>query len=312
MDIAERRLPAPVCPEQRRGSPRTIAGLACVAVLLTSISGCGSETSASDDGDPAASPVGETDLTAGRIVWVIIPGDRLQPLLDEIAVLLDGTSGPENVRKVGMAPSYMSVGDSQVFEFPISYKFTHARLRIELIIDTVETIDVRFMSDSNLTGEINQIVEQYKKQWQYEKQGPVSLGTFRIMDYDPASRTRLRIEFYLGGETTFDDREEFKHFMETHGRTIQESVMVAVRNSMPDVSDEEDQERLARLLVVAINRAVGRDFLKSATIKGLSVYESFEGSTFVKRDDDSAPAIRPFKYHRPTASAAQPTTGKAP
>jgi hypothetical protein len=290
-------------PSERLRRPAVIAWL--LALLLATVAGCGGESSASDgeEAEATEAPEAQSDLSAGRIVWAILPGDRLQPLLDDVASLLDGSSGPKNVRKIGGAPRYMSVGDRQVFEFPVSYKFSHARLRIELIIESTETIDIRFMSDSNLTGAIDAIADEYKKQWQYEQKGPVNLGTYRVTVYDPISKTRFRIEFYLEGETVFDEPEEFKEFMDRHGRTVEERVMIVVRNCTSDAFAKNGQKKLARRLVVAVNRAVGREFLKSAEIKGLSVYESYEGSGFVKRKADDAPPIQPFEYHEPEAAS---------
>lgn len=120
---------------------------------------------------------------------------------------------------------------------------------------------------------------------QYEAEGRAHLGEYSVDLYDPASRTTLRADFALSGETTCAEQKRFERWIARHGRFLREQVMVTVRNGDLKELSGPKQAVLGRKLVARVNRSLGEPFLKSVTFKNFVLYESVRNSDFVLREE---------------------------
>jgi len=108
----------------------------------------------------------------------------------------------------------------------------------------------------------------------YFGDGKAELGDFSIKIYDPITRTALRSDFHLEGNTVFDDQEKFDRFMQSNKLQFREQVTVAMRTCNVNDLANPDLKLLEKKLVSRVNRALGRNVLKSARITNHTLYES--------------------------------------
>jgi len=124
----------------------------------------------------------------------------------------------------------------------------------------------------------------------YFGDGKAELGEYSVRTFDPITRTTLRTDFRLEGQTSCTSKGTFEQFMKNNHRFFREQVMVTLRNCQLSDLTDPDLQLLERKLVSRVNRALGRRFLKSAEIKDFFLYESVEDSGFVEYEilDDAA------------------------
>ncbi len=108
----------------------------------------------------------------------------------------------------------------------------------------------------------------------YFGDGKADLGDFSIKIYDPLTRTSMKSDFHLEGNTVFDDQEGFSQFMESNHRLFREQVTVTMRSCNVNDLANPDLKLLEKKLVSRVNRAIGRSVLKSVRIMNHSLYES--------------------------------------
>lgn len=61
--------------------------------------------------------------------------------------------------------------------------------------------------------------------------GKAELGDFSVKIFDPLTRSSLRSDFHLEGNTVFDDPDDFREFMQSNHRLFREQIMVAVHSA---------------------------------------------------------------------------------
>jgi len=115
----------------------------------------------------------------------------------------------------------------------------------------------------------------------YLGDGRAGLGTFSIRVFSPLTRSTLRTNFDLEGETCCQDREAFDKFMKGHSRFFREQVMITIRNSHVEDLLDPDLTLLRKKIVARVNRTLGYRFLESVDFNGFAVYESVENSSYV-------------------------------
>ncbi len=114
----------------------------------------------------------------------------------------------------------------------------------------------------------------------YEGDGRANLGDYSVKIYDPVTRTALRADFALEGETSCGDRPSFDNWLAGHRYLLREQVMIAVRNGNVEEFTDPKLGLLSRKIVARVNRILGRPFLKSVRFKGFVLYESVQNSEF--------------------------------
>lgn len=115
---------------------------------------------------------------------------------------------------------------------------------------------------------------------QYFGEGRAELGDFSIRMFDPITRTVLRSDFQLEGETVFGNRRSFQEFMKSNHRFFREQVMVTIRSCDPEELADDDLTLVEKKLVSRVNRALGRHLLNSVKMHEYKLYESAE-SVFI-------------------------------
>jgi hypothetical protein len=128
----------------------------------------------------------------------------------------------------------------------------------------------------------------------YLGNGRAGLGTFSIRVFSPLTRSTLRTDFDLEGETCCQNRKAFDKFMKGHSRFFREQVMITIRNSHMEDLVDPDLTLLRKKIIARVNRALGYRFLQSVEFDGFALYESVENSSYVpfepSTDERAAPS----------------------
>lgn len=115
----------------------------------------------------------------------------------------------------------------------------------------------------------------------YLGDGRAELGDYSIRVFDPITRATLRTDFHLSGLTSLRDESTFRDFMACNRRFFREQVAVVLRTHHFDGLAAPDLDLLGRKIVARVNRSLGERVLKSAELKGFSLYEATDCSGFV-------------------------------
>ncbi len=118
----------------------------------------------------------------------------------------------------------------------------------------------------------------------YLGEGRAELGDYSVRVFDPLTQSTLRTDFRLEGTTSLEDEASFERFMGRNHRFFREQVAVVLRTHHRHELAQPDLKLLGRKIVARVNRSLGEPVLKSAEIKGFSVYESVDRSGFVRRE----------------------------
>jgi hypothetical protein len=113
--------------------------------------------------------------------------------------------------------------------------------------------------------------------------GRARFGPFRIKIFDPGTRSALRIDFRLEGQTDWEDQAAFERFLKSSFQSFREQVMIAVRICEDVDLTDRDLTMLKKRIAVRVNRIFGRTLLKSVEIRDFAVYESVGNSPFVRK-----------------------------
>jgi len=114
----------------------------------------------------------------------------------------------------------------------------------------------------------------------YLGNGEADFGEYTIEVFDPMTETILRTDFRLKACTTCVSEDEFDRFMQRNRQFFREQVMIAVRTCRFDELATPDLELLGKKLTSRVNRAIGRPFLKSASIADYQPMASVDNSPF--------------------------------
>lgn len=124
----------------------------------------------------------------------------------------------------------------------------------------------------------------------YYGDGRAELGDYNVRMFDPLTRVSLRAEFKLEGDTDCNNNAGFQDFIRHNRHFLREQVNVTLRACDPEQLIDTDVETLERRVATRLNRALGRDFLESVTIKDFALYQSIGKSGFVQVDPQDGSA----------------------
>ncbi len=116
---------------------------------------------------------------------------------------------------------------------------------------------------------------------EYLGDGRVALGEFNIRTFDPLTGVTLRTDFRLEGMTVAGDELSFFEFMAGNHLQLREQVMITIRSAEWEDFADPEKEMLGRKIVARVNRALGRPFLETVSVKDFSMAESVDRGGFV-------------------------------
>ncbi len=101
----------------------------------------------------------------------------------------------------------------------------------------------------------------------------VTLGTYRIVSFNPKTAASLSVDFELFGTVLAEEEAEFLHLYAAHEKRVSEQITIAVRGLQADDLTDPGLGLLKRIILEKTNRALGKPLVREAVVSQFSFIE---------------------------------------
>jgi flagellar FliL protein len=98
----------------------------------------------------------------------------------------------------------------------------------------------------------------------------VTLGTYRIVSYNPKTNASLSVDFELFGTVLAEEEAEFLHLYAAHEKRVSEQITIAIRGLQADDLTDPGLGLLKRIILEKTNRALGKPLVREAVVSQFS------------------------------------------
>jgi hypothetical protein len=89
---------------------------------------------------------------------------NIQPFLARIPTLLDSGFTADNAIQIAAVVSKLKIDEEKQFEFPIRFKGAAIKLKIQAVMDDIESPDLYIFTSKELAGLIDEELQKFNKE----------------------------------------------------------------------------------------------------------------------------------------------------